>query len=73
MNLNVLPIKQMLETIPCPDHKKTAKVDIELGKIEVTACCEQFRVSLLQLASQEYVKVLDGSLVDVLDNSVSDL
>jgi hypothetical protein len=63
----------MLEAIPCPEHKQCAKVTMEFGKIEITACCEQFRASLQQLASQEYVKVLDAAVVDVLDHSKSDM
>lgn len=71
MNISMTPIKQMLESIPCPEHQQRAKVDMEFGKIEITACCEQFRASLQQLASQEYVKAIDGAVVDVLDHSES--
>jgi hypothetical protein len=72
MHINATSIKQMLESIPCPEHQKRAKVEIEVGKIEITACCENFRASLEQLANQEYVKAIDSSLHDVLENSRPD-
>ncbi len=69
MSINLTPIKARLESLSCPDHNKRPTVIIEVGRIEINACCEPFRQGLETLANTEYVKVLDAGLVDMLDPS----
>jgi len=69
MSINMTPIKNRLELLTCPDHQQHPTVVMEVGTIEITACCEPFRLGIETLANQEYAKVLDASLVDVLDEA----
>lgn len=67
MNIHMSSTKQMLEGFVCPEHKERPTVTIELGNIEIKACCEPFRAGLEQIANQEYVRAIDAAVVDVLD------
>jgi len=71
MRIDLTPIKYKLESMTCPDHNQRPSVSLELGKIDITACCETFRSNLEGYANQEYVKAIDTAVVDVLDNAPS--
>jgi hypothetical protein len=73
MNINLSPIKYRLEAMTCPEHKQHATVSMEVGRIEINACCETYRRSLEAVANQEYARALDAGVVDILDQAPSSL
>ena len=67
MRVDLTPVKYRLEAMTCPEHNQRPTVNLGVGKIEISACCEPFRSNLEAYANQEYVKAIDIAVVDVLD------
>lgn len=62
---NVLRIvKKELEQLRCPKHHKPLRVEIVRGKLEMTACCDDFKKS----SELKYRKLFADSMGKYIKN-----
>ena len=52
MKIDLGPVKRLLESKTCPDHRERPKVTITGDKHQHTCCCEKFKASLSKLAEK---------------------